>query len=85
MKCPHLTSAGGRGAATHPRLEDRHSCHPFRPRRRKSPNTHGKSPRGTRCKASGPRKKYLELTDHANRRIEYTEGRLKSRPMPTTP
>jgi Uma2 family endonuclease len=26
---------------------------------------------------------YLELTDHANRRIEYTEGRLEFLPMPT--
>lgn len=26
---------------------------------------------------------YLELTDHANRRIEYTEGRLEFLPLPT--
>ena len=26
---------------------------------------------------------YLELTDHANRRIEYAEGRLEFLPMPT--
>ncbi len=26
---------------------------------------------------------YLELTDHANRRIEFTEGRLEFLPMPT--
>ena len=26
---------------------------------------------------------YLELTDHAKRRIEYTEGRLEFLPMPT--
>ena len=26
---------------------------------------------------------YLQLTDHANRRIEYTEGRLEFLPMPT--
>ncbi len=26
---------------------------------------------------------YLELTDHSNRRIEYTEGRLEFLPMPT--
>lgn len=30
-----------------------------------------------------PEEEYVELTDHANRRIEFTDGRLEFLPMPT--